>query len=304
MTTEDARKLFVAGLPESMTEDVLRQLFEATGSLVVEVSLPRDRATGRPRGFGFVTLQTGEQAEKARSALDGSVQVGRAISVRPFQGATARREPKLEVQPSSPAEDRTLYVGNLPYDATADEVEQALERAGVAPVLRVHLPVGPDGRPRGFGFVTLSSPEAVLQAIPAMQNADLRGRHVMVKVAHPRGTAPGAAPRGPGAPAAAPSAGHQGPPRSDAGGYAPYGEPVPPPRAYRPPQPSTDVEEEVEDGEGAAKASSKAKSAAVARSAKASKVAPAKRKGERVADDKRSRGGGASWQRWEDWDDD
>lgn len=303
MTTEDARKLFVAGLPESMTEDVLRQLFEATGSLVVEVSLPRDRATGRPRGFGFVTLQTGEQAEKARSALDGSVQVGRAISVRPFQGATARREPKSEVQPSSPVEDRTLYVGNLPYDATADEVEQALERAGVAPVLRVHLPVGPDGRPRGFGFVTLASPEAVLQAIPAMQNADLRGRHVMVKVAHPRGTAPGAAPRGSSAPAAVPAAGHPGP-RSDAGGYAPYAESPPPPRAYRPPQPSTDVEEEVEEGESAAKASGKAKTAAVARSAKASKAVPAKRKGERVADDKRSRGGGASWQRWEDWDDD
>jgi nucleolin len=298
MTTEDARKLFVAGLPESMTEDVLRQLFEATGSQVVEVSLPRDRATGRPRGFGFVTLQTGEQAEKARSVLDGSVQVGRAISVRPFQGATTRREPNPEVQPSSSAEDRTLYVGNLPYDANADEVEQVLERAGVTPVLRVHLPVGPDGRPRGFGFVTLSSPDAVLQAIPAMQSADLRGRRVMVKVAHPRG----AAPRGPvGGPMASPSVPRPGP-RPDAGGYAAYGESPPPPRAYRPPQPSTDFEEE--EGEGTARGSGKPKSAAVARSAKATKTAPAKRKGERVADERRGRGGGASWQRWEDWDDD
>ena len=46
---EDSRKLFVAGLPDSITEDVLRQLFEATGGTVVEVSLPKDRATGRPR---------------------------------------------------------------------------------------------------------------------------------------------------------------------------------------------------------------------------------------------------------------
>ena len=60
MATEDARKLFVAGLPESITEDVLRQLFEATGGKVVEVSLPRERATGKVRGFGFVTLATSD----------------------------------------------------------------------------------------------------------------------------------------------------------------------------------------------------------------------------------------------------
>jgi nucleolin len=302
MTTEDARKLFVAGLPESMTEDVLRQLFEATGSQVVEVSLPRDRATGRPRGFGFVTLQTGDQAEKARSVLDGTVQAGRAISVRPFQAATARRDAKpAESQVSSPVEDRTLYVGNLPYDATADEVEQVLVRAGVAPILRVHLPVGPDGRPRGFGFVTLSSPDAVLLAIPAMQNSDLRGRRVMVKVAHPRGASPGPSMRGSG-PTPAATGSRQGPRPEYSGNLPPLDTPSPP-RAYRPPQPSTDFEEE-EDGEAGARASGKAKAAPVNRGVKTGKVAATKRKGERVADDRRSRGGGASWQRWEDWDDD
>src|SRR5664279_2164580 len=148
MTTEDARKLFVAGLPDSITEEVLRQLFEATGCTVQEVSLPRDRATGRARGFGFVTLETSDQAERARSALDGSFQAGRPISVRPFQGGSGRRDartpeaPMTNATPLSPAEDRTLYVGNLPYDATSEEVEQTLTRCGVTPVLRVHLPMG------------------------------------------------------------------------------------------------------------------------------------------------------------------
>lgn len=303
MTTEDARKLFVAGLPESMTEDVLRQLFEATGSQVVEISLPRDRATGRPRGFGFVTLQTGEQAEKARSSLDGSVQAGRAITVRPFQGANTRRDPKMETAPASPAEDRTLYVGNLPYDATVDEVGQVLEHAGVTPILRVHLPVGPDGRPRGFGFVTLASPEAVLQAIPALQNADLRGRRVMVKVAHPRGAAPAGAPRGPmgGPPGGAP-AGRQGA-RPEFPNPAGYSDSSPPPRPYRPPQQSGGFDEE-EEVESANRASGKPKAAVARGGNKAAKAVPAKRKGERASDDRRSRGGGASWQRWEDWDDD
>src|SRR5690349_8283211 len=89
---EDSRKLFVAGLPDSITEDVLRQLFEATGGAVVEVSLPKDRATGRPRGFGFVTLATNDEANAARESLDGSFQGGKSISVRPFQAEPPRRD--------------------------------------------------------------------------------------------------------------------------------------------------------------------------------------------------------------------
>jgi len=73
MATEDARKLFVAGLPESITEDALREVFEATGGKVTDVSLPRDRATGRVRGFGFVTFASPEEAAAARDSLDGSL---------------------------------------------------------------------------------------------------------------------------------------------------------------------------------------------------------------------------------------
>src|SRR2546421_12843461 len=88
---EDSRKLFVAGLPDSISEEVLKQLFEATGGTVVNVSLPKDRATGRPRGFGFVTLSTPQEAQAARDALDGSVQAGKSISVRPLQAEPPRR---------------------------------------------------------------------------------------------------------------------------------------------------------------------------------------------------------------------
>src|SRR6187401_968532 len=85
-------KLFVAGLPDSISEEVLKQLFEATGGTVVNVSLPKDRATGRPRGFGFVTLSTPAEAQTARDALDGSMQAGKSISVRPFQAEPPRRD--------------------------------------------------------------------------------------------------------------------------------------------------------------------------------------------------------------------
>src|SRR5687767_11301534 len=84
-------KLFVAGLPDSVSEEVLKQIFEATGGKVVSVSLPNERMTGRPRGFGFVTMSTPAEAQSARASLDGSLQGGRSISVRPFQAEPPKR---------------------------------------------------------------------------------------------------------------------------------------------------------------------------------------------------------------------
>ncbi|HVY48709.1 MAG TPA: hypothetical protein VHB21_22630, partial [Minicystis sp.] len=192
---EDSRKLFVAGLPDSITEDVLRQLFEATGGNVVEVSLPKDRATGRPRGFGFVTLATQEEASSARESLDGSFQGGKSISVRPFQAEPPRREggPRSGGPASAgnaAAPDRTLYVGNLPYDATVEEVEALITATGSGPVVRVHLPMDPDGRKRGFGFVTMASADAAKGAIEGLRGADIRGRRLVVNLAHPKGERP------------------------------------------------------------------------------------------------------------------
>ncbi len=200
-------KLFVAGLPDSVSEEVLKQIFEATGGKVVSVSLPKDRMTGRPRGFGFVTLATPEEAESARTALDGSLQGGRSISVRPFQaepprkgeGAPLSSGPRSSTMAAGPrsagpppqAPDRTLYVGNLPYDCSQPEVETLINGVvGEGQVVRVHLPMDPDGRKRGFGFVTMASSESAKTAAEALKTADLRGRRLIVNIAHPKGDRP------------------------------------------------------------------------------------------------------------------
>ena len=54
--------------------------FAAHGT-VVEANLMMDRATGRPRGFGFVTMSTPEEAQKAIDALHGKELAGRALTV-------------------------------------------------------------------------------------------------------------------------------------------------------------------------------------------------------------------------------
>ncbi|HVK68664.1 MAG TPA: hypothetical protein VM694_29595, partial [Polyangium sp.] len=236
---EDSRKLFVAGLPDSISEDVLRGLFEATGGNVVEVSLPKDRATGRPRGFGFVTLATSEEANAARESLDGSFQGGKSISVRPFQAEPPRREGGVGGMggmggprpmggggggmggggPAAAAPDRTLYVGNLPYDASIEEVESMITSAGGGSVVRVHLPMDADGRKRGFGFVTMASAEAAKGAIEALRGVDVRGRRLVVNLAHPKGERPAGAER-PGGGGYAGGGGGYGGGGGGGGGYA------------------------------------------------------------------------------------
>ncbi len=190
---EDSRKLFVAGLPDTISEDVLRQLFEATGGSVVEVSLPKDRTTGRPRGFGFVTMSTTDAANVARESLHGSFQGGRVISVRPFESAPPKRDgasgpnssgPRSASQVESP--DRKIYIGNLPYDATPEEVEAVVNATGGGPVVRVIMPSDPDGRKRGFAFAYMASSEAARGAIDLLKGAEVRGRRLVVNHAHDR----------------------------------------------------------------------------------------------------------------------
>ena len=73
-------KLFVGNLSFKTTENDLQDAFAAHGT-VLESNLMMDRMTGRPRGFGFVTMSTPEEAEKAIEALHGAENDGRPLTV-------------------------------------------------------------------------------------------------------------------------------------------------------------------------------------------------------------------------------
>jgi len=73
-------KLFVGNLSFNITENDLQDAFAAHGT-VIEANLMMDRATGRPRGFGFVTMSSPEEAQKAIDALNGKELGGRALTV-------------------------------------------------------------------------------------------------------------------------------------------------------------------------------------------------------------------------------
>ena len=76
-------KLYVGYLPFTATEESVRALFAAHGS-VEKVSLITDRDTGRPRGFGFVEMSNAD-ASRAMQALNGKDFEGRALTVNEAQ---------------------------------------------------------------------------------------------------------------------------------------------------------------------------------------------------------------------------
>jgi len=73
-------KLFVGNLSFNTTENDLQDTFAAHGT-VVEANIMMDRTSGRPRGFGFVTMSSPEDAKKAIDALNGALLDGRNLTV-------------------------------------------------------------------------------------------------------------------------------------------------------------------------------------------------------------------------------
>jgi RNA recognition motif-containing protein len=76
-------KLYVGNLPFTATEDGVRTLFAAHGT-VEKVSLISDRDTGRPRGFGFVEMSNAD-ASRAMQALNGKDFDGRSLKINEAQ---------------------------------------------------------------------------------------------------------------------------------------------------------------------------------------------------------------------------
>lgn len=74
------KKLYVGGLPFSVTDERLKELFEPHGT-VESAKVVTDRYTDRSRGFGFVEMSTQQEAEQAIQALNGTEIEGRSLTV-------------------------------------------------------------------------------------------------------------------------------------------------------------------------------------------------------------------------------
>lgn len=173
-------KLFVGNLPYDIDSEKLAQLFDEAG--VVEIAeVIYNRETDQSRGFGFITMSTVEEAEKAVEMFNRYDLNGRFLTVNKAAPRGSRPErPPRAFEPSF-----RIYVGNLPWQVDDARLEQVFSEHGKVVDARVVYDRDTQ-RSRGFGFVTMSSETELNDAIAALDGQSLDGRAIRVNVAEER----------------------------------------------------------------------------------------------------------------------
>lgn len=170
--------MFVGGLNWDTDEESLRRYFGQFGP-VTACTVMRDGASGRSRGFAFVTFSDPKSVNAVmvrEHFLDGKIIDPKRAIPRPEQSKTQK-----------------CFVGGLPQTVTQDSFKQLFQQFGH--VLDSTVMMDKDtGRPRGFGFVTFENDEGVENTL-AHQPLLLDGKQIEVKRAQSRGQPqPNAAP--------------------------------------------------------------------------------------------------------------
>jgi len=168
-----AGKIFIGGLSWETTNDSLQRYFSRYGEIIDSVIM-KDKGSGHPRGFGFVTFAEPGIVDRVlqdKHVLDGrTVEAKRAVS----KESMAARGPKT----------KKIFVGGLASATSEAEFRRYFEQFGKvveSQIMHDHE----TGRPRGFGFVTFASEDDV-------ENVISRGHHeicnktVEIKKAEPK----------------------------------------------------------------------------------------------------------------------
>ncbi|GAB2274983.1 hypothetical protein Dimus_009753 [Dionaea muscipula] len=188
-------KLFIGGISWETNEDRLREYFSTFGD-VVEAVIMKDRTTGRARGFGFVVFADPAVADrviKEKHNIDGRMVEAKKAVPREDQNILTRNTGSIH---SSPGLGRTrkIFVGGLASTVTDSDFKKYFEQFGAITDVVVMYDHNTQ-RPRGFGFITYDSEEAVDRVLVKPFH-ELNGKMVEVKRAVPKELSPGPS-RGP-----------------------------------------------------------------------------------------------------------
>ncbi|CAN8106021.1 unnamed protein product [Discula destructiva] len=167
--SKEEGKMFIGGLNWETTDESLQEYFSQFGE-VTECTVMRDGATGRSRGFGFLTFKDAKTVNTVmvkEHYLDGKI-----------------IDPKRAIPRDEQEKTSKIFVGGVSQDTTDAEFREYFSQFGR--VVDATLMMDKDtGRPRGFGFVTFES-EAGVDACLATDLA-IHGKPIEVKKAQPRG---------------------------------------------------------------------------------------------------------------------
>ncbi|KAF2746851.1 RNA-binding domain-containing protein [Sporormia fimetaria CBS 119925] len=161
--------MFIGGLNWETTEQSLKDYFSQFGE-VSECTVMRDSATGRSRGFGFLTFKDARCVNTVmvkEHYLDGKI-----------------IDPKRAIPREEQERTSKIFVGGVSQEATEEDFKNFFKQFGR--VVDATLMMDKDtGRPRGFGFVTFDGDAAVDATL--QQPLAILGKAIEVKRAQPRG---------------------------------------------------------------------------------------------------------------------
>ncbi|GFO13917.1 polyadenylate-binding protein [Plakobranchus ocellatus] len=133
----------------------------------------------KPRGFGFVSFEEPEAAEKAVQALNGTdmggkqIYCGRAQKKAERQAELKEKFEKIKLERINRYQGVNLYVKNLDDNVDDDKLRDEFSKFGTITSAKV---MGEGGRSKGFGFVCFSSPEEATKAV-----TEMNGRIIVAK---------------------------------------------------------------------------------------------------------------------------
>lgn len=182
----DLGKLFIGGISWDTDEERLKEYFRNYGE-VVEAVIMRDRATGRARGFGFIVFSDPQVAERVimdKHVIDGrTVEAKKAVPKDDQQHILSRSVIGIQGSPG-PARTRKIFVGGLASTVTESDFKTYFDQFGAITDVVVMYDHNTQ-RPRGFGFITFDSEEAVDMVLHRTFH-ELNGKMVEVKRAVPK----------------------------------------------------------------------------------------------------------------------
>ncbi|KAF2308821.1 hypothetical protein GH714_021180 [Hevea brasiliensis] len=171
------RKLYVVNLPWSLSVADIKNLFGQCGTVTdVEIIKQKD---GRSKGFAFVTMASGEEAQAVIDKFDSHELSGRIIRV---EFAKRFRKPSPPLPPGTPAREtrHKLYVSNLAWKVRATHLRDFFS-ANFNPISSRVVFDSPSGRSAGYGFVSFATQEEAVAAISALDGKELMGRPLQLK---------------------------------------------------------------------------------------------------------------------------
>uniref|UniRef100_A0A3Q3APG0 Polyadenylate-binding protein n=1 Tax=Kryptolebias marmoratus TaxID=37003 RepID=A0A3Q3APG0_KRYMA len=161
--------VYIKNFGDDMDDERLKELFEKYGK-TLSVKVMTD-STGKSRGFGFVSFEKHEDANKAVEEMNGTehngktVFVGRAQKKMERQAELKRKFEQLKQERISRYQGVNLYIKNLDDTIDDEKLRKEFSPFGSITSAKVMLE---DGRSKGFGFVCFSSPEEATKAVTEM----------------------------------------------------------------------------------------------------------------------------------------